>query len=426
MKVTFCSLDWPDYVGGPNAWLRRLVPGLVKKGIQVKVLFFVDNGIPENCPTVMAFRDQGVDCPAICTPVWMQDRVRWILKKIQADPPDIFVPNLVLPAFYSGQWVREANIPTIGVLHSDDPYYYALIREFVFHKGGNQLSALVCVSKFLEQEVHNRHPQGTLIRRIPCGVPVPQQTTEPPRDRMRLIYTGRINEEQKRISDLTRALCRAVREVPDTEAVIYGKGPAESAVRQIIANEGKGLPITYAGSIDSDQVQMHLLKSQALVLLSDYEGLSVSVMEAMACGVVPIYLNTRSGAAELIEHEKTGLLVANRDDDFVNAVRRLRNEPSLWASLSSAARAKIEAEYSSDFSTECWAELLNELVGASKPKLVIKIPGRLRLPEIPADLAHGHPTKPPLLKYILRGGWRFSRRLVGRLMKNINHDYYLE
>jgi colanic acid/amylovoran biosynthesis glycosyltransferase len=414
MKVTFCTLDWPSYVGGPNAWLRRLAPELRRRGIQVRVLFLVYGGSPENCPTIIAFHSQGIDCPAVSTPVYIEDRVRWVLKKIREDPPDVFVPNLMLPAYYAGRWVREAGIPSVGVLHSDDTYHHGLVREFVFGDIRYRLSAMVCVSKFIEQEVLRQCPDRVLIRRIPCGVPLPQLIAQSPTGRMKFVYTGRLDEEQKRISDLTHAFCRVVRDVPNTEAVIYGDGPASQTVKLIISEEGKGLPVSFAGRVDSDQIQAHLQTSHVFVLLSDYEGLSISVMEAMASGVVPICLRTRSGSSELIEDGVTGLLVSDRGDDFVNAVRRLRDEPDTWERLSRGARARIEAEYSSEGSATRWEALLGELSEASQIKQLVKIPRHLVLPPIPPEWAPGHMRKPPLLSLITQGAWRLTKKVSRR------------
>ena len=59
-------------------------------------------------------------------------------------------------------------------------------------------------------------------------------------------------------------------------------------------------------------------------------GLPIALIEAMACGVVPICLQTRSG---FVEHGVTGLLVRDRGKDFIAAVQRLRQEPLLEASI---------------------------------------------------------------------------------------------
>ena len=105
-----------------------------------------------------SLRRQGIIRKEIYRPQYTEQRVRWVVDRLAEDPPDVFVPNLMVPAYYAGRWVREVGIPTIGVLHSDDPFHRGLLSEFVFGAGAYQLSALVCVSKFLEQRFFHNAP----------------------------------------------------------------------------------------------------------------------------------------------------------------------------------------------------------------------------------------------------------------------------
>jgi glycosyltransferase involved in cell wall biosynthesis len=259
---------------------------------------------------------------------------------------------------------------------------------------------------------------GTLIRRIPYGAPVPERTAQAPNGKLRLVYIGRLVERQKRISETTRALCRAVRQIPNVEGVIYGDGPARPAVEQILRAEAGTLPVRLGGRLDSDQVQDHLLRCHALVLLSDYEGLPIALMESMACGVVPICLRTRSGIPELLEDDVNGLLVNDRAADFVAAVRRLRREPGLWKQLSHAARAKIESEYSSQVGARQWAEFLWDLKCQAGSARSLMTPETLNLPPVHPDLAREDRRVPALPVQILqRLRWsarRIKRRLLDR------------
>jgi hypothetical protein len=84
------------------------------------------------------------------------------------------------------------------------------------------------------------------------------------------------------------SLSGPLREVPDTEAVIYGDGPAGSAVEQILREDGNGLPVQLAGFVENHQIATLLLECHAVVLLSEHEGLGISLLEGMACGAVPI------------------------------------------------------------------------------------------------------------------------------------------
>jgi colanic acid/amylovoran biosynthesis glycosyltransferase len=103
-----------------------------------------------------------------------------------------------------------------------------------------------------------------VIRRIPSGTTLPPKTARVPSERLRLIYSGRLVEEQKQISKTASALCRAVREIAGTEAVIYGAGEAEDSVARIISEEGAGYPVTLAGRVDGDVILDKLLEGTRL------------------------------------------------------------------------------------------------------------------------------------------------------------------
>ena len=422
MKVTFCSYDDELGMGGPNVWLRRLLPQLQQCGVQVNVLFVAPKN--RSLPTVSALQADGVACTLIDRH-YTEGQVREILTHLASDIPDVFVPNLVLPAYYAARWVRIANIPTVAILHSDDPYYHAVIENFVCSESPYRVSTVVCVSHFLEQLVDEIGCRGISKQWLPYGAPVPDVFAAEPASCLRLVYAGRLVEEQKQVSLVTRALCKAVRAVPKTEAVIYGDGIARSSVEAIVRAEGKDFPVTMRGHVDSQQIQQELLSCHVFVLLSDYEGLPIALMEAMACGVVPICLRMRSGIPELVEDGVTGLLVDDRNDDFIRAVKRLKEEPGLWKRLSIACRAKIQNEYSDQVCAARWATFLQQLSSTAEATEALLIPAKVDLPLQHPHLAthenrmpHAHILFYRRLRHLV---WRAKSRISKQSHKRL-HD----
>jgi colanic acid/amylovoran biosynthesis glycosyltransferase len=392
MKITFCTREYDNLSGGQNTWLCRFLPKLRGRGIESRVLCFTLKH-EEELPTVRSLRQAGINCTTSSDEErkYTEQRIRWLLERLAEDPPDVFVINMVIPAaYYAGRWLRKAGIPTVGICHIGADHFLCrgLLDEFVFGKGAYQISALVCVSNYLEQHVLRRHPEGVLVRSIPCGVSIPKNVAKKPNGPLRLAYVGRLTEEAKRISEVTRALCRAVREVPGTEAFMYGDGEDRAAVEQIIREEGDGLPVHLVGRVENDQVSKHLVKCHAVVLLSDWEGLGLGLLEGMACGLVPIGLRqAHGGAPELIEDSVTGLLVHDRGDAFVAAVRRLRENTTLWNRLARSARAQVEAKYSIQICAARWNELLSELANSSGLRKPLGIPIDFDLPPVHPALA---------------------------------------
>src|SRR5262245_19033789 len=276
MKLTFATRDYAIVSGGHNTWLCRFLPSLRQRGIESRALCFCTSSEDE-FPTVCSLRGSEFSCTSICEEgIYTKQRMRWLFDRLAEDPPDIFVIYAVYPAaYYTGRWLREAGIPTVGICHGGGmmPFYQGLLDQFVFGEEAYRVSAFVCVSNWLELAVRLRNPKGVLLQSIPCGVPIPEKIAQKPNGRLKLAYVGRLVEEQKRISEVTRGLCRVVREVPGTEAVIYGDGPSRGAVENIIREQRN---VQLAGFVESNQVPRLLSECHAVVLLSDHEGLGLS------------------------------------------------------------------------------------------------------------------------------------------------------
>ena len=98
------------------------------------------------------------------------------------------------------------------------------------------------------------------------------------------------------------------------------------------------------------------------VMTSSLEGIPRCMMEAMAMGI-PVVAYDIPGVDKLIDHDRTGLLVPHGDRTaLVEACRSLIDDPDLAARLATAARHKIESEYSAEIMASRYEHLFAELV----------------------------------------------------------------
>lgn len=419
LKITICSHDGKNYFGGPYEWVKRFAPALKQTGVEVSFLFFSDHQAKESS-TYLYLQEQGFRCSVLPQHSFShyrdttEDRIKWCLKQIRQNPPDVFIANASLPALFAGKWIKAAGIPVIGVLHTDDERYQWLQQEFLNASNDFTLSALVCVSELLKDKVGTQNPSNIPVEIISCGTPVPSYLKPKCLSPLKLVYAGKLTEEAKQISLLTKAFCRVVREVSGVEAYIYGDGPAKEKVLAIIAEEGKGLPVYYKGFVPSTDIQRQLADKHIIVLLSDYEGLPIILMEAMACGLVPVCLSIRSGIPELIKDGETGLLVIDRDEDFTSAIERLEEHSVLFNALSINARHFVSQHHSMPVVVGKWLDLCEKLLKTSSPKQGIVIPFKVDLPPVNAWLKEIDQRKPSLINYVIRQLVRL-KNLLNRL-----------
>ena len=82
------------------------------------------------------------------------------------------------------------------------------------------------------------------------------------------------------------------------------------------------------------------------------EGLPVSLVEALACGI-PVVSTATAGIPEVVRHEHNGLLVPERDSvALADAMERLLSDRSLYGQLKSNARPSVESTFDMDRTSE--------------------------------------------------------------------------
>ncbi|MGH9309919.1 MAG: glycosyltransferase family 4 protein [Vicinamibacterales bacterium] len=365
MRIAFC-LNGPNEVNGPNVWLLRHLPLLRALGARPEVCYLsTEPDMP--CAQRDALAAQGFEVRSAKLARFTEESVQSIVAALGDDPPDVFVPNYSVPAYFASRFLREAGVATVGVLHSDDPYYHDILDAFVAGDERWRLSGVAAVSDYLMGLVRD-HATANGIPAVyaPCGTPVPDRVAMRRDDGLRLLYAGRLVEHQKRVTRVARRLCSAALELPEVDAVIYGRGEAQDAVEAALGAFNTHGRVRLGGALPHHEMQAAMLAGHVFVLLSEFEGLSVALLEAMAAGLVPIVSPLRSGALDVVTDGETGFIVEPDDEQaFVGVVRRLARERGLWERMSAAARNRVRhGGFTSNTCADRWFGFCRTLVGA--------------------------------------------------------------
>lgn len=155
----------------------------------------------------------------------------------------------------------------------------------------------------------------------------------------------------KGIDFLIRACGRLREEVPELDCRIVGDGEEREALEALVVELDLAGTVRLEGPLPHTRVS-ELLGEADLFALPSYrrasgemDGIPVSLMEAMACGV-PVVASRVSGIPELVEDGVSGLLVPPRDDaSLARAIARLARDEELRAELGRAGRRKVAREF---------------------------------------------------------------------------------
>jgi len=163
---------------------------------------------------------------------------------------------------------------------------------------------------------------------------------------------------------LARAFVELVRRQPAWKArlrlAIIGDGSLRAEVSAILAAGGcQDLGIVTGWRDDIPDLMRQL---DIFVLPSLNEGISNTILEAMACGL-PVVATAVGGNGELVVEGENGTLVPPASpESMADALERYLQEPGLTARQAAASRRRAEAEFSLDVMLRRYAALYDELL----------------------------------------------------------------
>ena len=152
-------------------------------------------------------------------------------------------------------------------------------------------------------------------------------------------YLGRL-KKYKGVHHVIHAF--AVLAHPTAVLEIAGAGDFRPQLEKLAASLGLGDRIRFLGRISEEEKVLLLRRAWALVFASPKEGWGITNLEAAACGT-PVVASDSPGIRESILDGKTGYLVRHGDPAaMAAAMGRLADDPTLVATLGTAARAFAE------------------------------------------------------------------------------------
>lgn len=209
-------------------------------------------------------------------------------------------------------------------------------------------TALHCVSEELAGSVERltgRH-DGIWINRPAVNV----QAIRPRRRvqsnaRLKILISGRL-AWVKGFDYLLTALARLRSKGINFQADILGDGELHSQLRFSIADLDLTSYVTLVGGVSSTEVIERLGTTDVFVLSSLEEGISNSVLEAMASGI-PVVTTNAGGMTEVVTDGVEGFVVPiRRPDALADAIGRLAGDAKLRQTMGTAGRRRAESEFS--------------------------------------------------------------------------------
>ena len=240
--------------------------------------------------------------------------------------------------------------------------------EAHFERGGRvlrwalrQSAALVFPSPYLQRLFRARGFDGMVIANVVDTSAFAFQKPVPPRPRL---ISTRLLETLYAVDNTLRSFVLVRTQIPDATLDVYGSGHAAPSLRRLARDLGAP-GVTFHGALPHSSMPAVYRDGGILVNSSRIDNTPHVLIEAMAAGI-PIVSTAAGGIPDMVEHERTALLVPVDDPEaLARAVVRLLHDPELALRLSEAGRAAV-ATYSWTSASQRWRALYRRVADARR------------------------------------------------------------
>lgn len=329
--------------GGAETLIRAIAKNQNEAGFEVTLLHF---GHPYISETAKVLGLEEIIVPeeklykSIKTTPQFAVKFRRLLKQ---ESIDVLHSHLFGPAVASGLACAFSKIRHVATLHD----------SYILEERPNRIqllfltkllgSKIVCVSESIRSYIKKNNSLFSTIV-IHNGVELPTLSDAKPNQKPVAVCVGRLTPVKNH-----ELLIDAWKDIPNAKLLIVGTGELEAELKAA----SKGLDIEFTGFCsDVDGI---LQQSDIFTLTSKSEGLSCSIMEALA-NALPCVVTNVGGNSEIVEDGHNGFLV-NSKPELVEKLTLLVTDSDKRKAMSLNARNSAEKTFSLNVMLDKYHEL---------------------------------------------------------------------
>ncbi|MEA3222303.1 MAG: glycosyltransferase [Thermodesulfobacteriota bacterium] len=338
MKVLIISNGYPDYKGSYRGiFIQRLCLELKRHGVDVVVLtpkVFRQSPLFEEDDGIMVYRfwypsgnkppGQSGKVPIFAMGIYMISGILNALRLIIKERPDVIHGNWIVPTgLIAAIGGRVTNVPVVNTARGMDIRISSRgLIAVLFNLAVRLSSKITIVSPAMRNRKGLKGAEvissgvGDMFFDIPSG-----------HKKSEVIYTRSL-EPLYDVEPLIRSIPIVFKEIPDVRFIIAGAGSQEEYLKGLAKDLGVGQIVEFSGAIPNEYVAGLMKEAKVFVSTATADGTSVSLLEAMAAGLIPVVSDIDANRL-WITHGKDGYLfeAGNHQDLAKNIITALTDRP---------------------------------------------------------------------------------------------------
>lgn len=376
-KILVLNHEYPPVGGGGGKITQNLAEGLAQNGYDIRILTTHYKSLPlyeKNKVEIYRVRSHRTQIFRAS----FQDMFLYICKSIfkgqqiiRTWKPDIIHAHFAVPAGAAAYVLSKlSGIPYILTIHGGDvpdaapdktARWFKTVYPFtkIIWKNAQKI---IAVSDYVKELAELKYKAD--IQVIGNGINLENYIPEviKPHSKPRIIFVGRLSPEKNPLA-IVHTLSELIN--MDWECIVLGDGILMPALKNLIKKKKMDDRIFLKGWVSQAEVLKWMGTSDILFMPSLMEGLPISGLQGLACGLALVMSRT-GGCVHLVREGKNGYLVEPGDIvGYTNALAKLLAEPNLLLKFRQLS-AKRSTQFSINAVVDAYDKVFKDMASEKK------------------------------------------------------------
>lgn len=316
MRITFITNSLG--IGGSEKMIKFVANGLSNLGHNVSIINLNTTGDLSNAENNEYIKVFNANILYKNTFITNFHYLKFVLANVKKTRPEVLIGFLFLGNFFSVIVGKILRIPSI-ISERSNPFFenknlsiFTKIKLHFINKANGAVFQTKGASLFYQTSLQ----KNCCIIANPISLPLDFKCNDIHTKRNTIVSLGRLDNKQKRVDITLKAFAKFHKLHKDYKLLIYGSGPDELYLKQL-TDELKLSESVFFKGISREPLK-DLNNGKIFIITSEYEGISNTLLEAMALGLAVVSTDhSPGGASLLIQNRKNGLLTPVNDIDAI-------------------------------------------------------------------------------------------------------------